>query len=221
MPKFLIVAATRFEVQPLIDHFKISLSQSEGLTHLKQNNTDISLLITGIGLVNTAYHMGRVHGSSFDIIINAGICGSFNRDFLLGEVVNIQSDCIAEMGAEDDEQFITYTDMGLGGTNIYENKISFEYSPLNNLKKANAISVNKVHGNAESIEKIQSLFSPDVESMEGAAFFRGCNNISGNYLQLRSISNYVEKRDKSKWNIPLAIGNLNAFLIKLIEDLNT
>jgi futalosine hydrolase len=78
-----------------------------------------------------------------------------------------------------------------------------------------------VHGNEDSIRTITNLFSPDIESMEGAAFFRGCNRLSENYFQVRAVSNYVEKRDKSKWDIPLAINNLNNFCITLINDLNT
>jgi futalosine hydrolase len=54
--------------------------------------------------------------------------------------------------------------------------------------------------------------------MEGAAFFAACAGISGNYIQVRTISNYVEKRDKEKWQMPLAIRNLNDFLITFIKN---
>jgi futalosine hydrolase len=39
------------------------------------------------------------------------------------------------------------------------------------------------------------------------------------FLQLRSVSNYVEIRDKSKWNIPLAVKQLNDKLKELILQL--
>ena len=52
--------------------------------------------------------------------------------------------------------------------------------------------------------------------MEGAAFLASCGHAK-HYTQIRAISNYVEKRDKSKWNMPLAIKNLNDFLINFIE----
>jgi futalosine hydrolase len=55
--------------------------------------------------------------------------------------------------------------------------------------------------------------------MEGAAFFAGCIDFEADYIQIRAISNYVEKRDKSKWNLPLAIQNLNNELIQLITQL--
>jgi futalosine hydrolase len=39
-------------------------------------------------------------------------------------------------------------------------------------------------------------------------------------IQLRAVSNYVEKRNKDAWNIPLAIENLNKQLIAIINDFN-
>ena len=54
--------------------------------------------------------------------------------------------------------------------------------------------------------------------MEGASFFAACDNNINNYLQIRAISNYVENRDKSKWQMPLAIKNLNEYLITLLNN---
>ena len=41
-----------------------------------------------------------------------------------------------------------------------------------------------------------------------------------NFLQLRSISNYVEERNKANWDIPLAIKNLNDKLSEVIDVLS-
>ena len=54
--------------------------------------------------------------------------------------------------------------------------------------------------------------------MEGAAFFAGCKRLD-NFTQIRAVSNYVEKRDKSKWNISLAIENLNKTLQKTLQEI--
>ena len=78
--------------------------------------------------------------------------------------------------------------------------------------------MNTVHGNDVSIEKVKQLYHPGVESMEGAAFFAACSGTKGNSVQIRAISNYVEKRDKEKWQMPLAIKNLNDFLITFIKN---
>jgi futalosine hydrolase len=166
-------------------------------------------------MVNTAYYMGHYAHNDFSHLINVGICGAFSRQLKLGDVVNVVEDRIAEMGAEDGEEFIQYEELKLGGTSVYKSHSSMNLD----LPKVKGITVNTVHGCDETITKVLRLFYPEVESMEGAAFFRGCENLIGNCLQIRAVSNYVEKRDKSKWDIPLAIKNVNDFIIELVEGL--
>lgn len=55
--------------------------------------------------------------------------------------------------------------------------------------------------------------------MEGAAFFFACNRFKIPCLQLRSVSNYMEKRNVKNWNIPLALRLLNEAAIELIGNL--
>jgi futalosine hydrolase len=55
--------------------------------------------------------------------------------------------------------------------------------------------------------------------MEGAAFMMVCQKFNITFIQIRSISNYVEERDKEKWDLDLAIKNLNNQLRTIINDL--
>ena len=87
------------------------------------------------------------------------------------------------------------------------------------MPKVKAISVNTTHGDDESIKKVKGLFNPQVESMEGAAFFYACLLEGITCAQVRSISNRVEKRNKDNWNIPLAVKNLCATTLKIINTL--
>ncbi len=219
LKKILIVSATKYEIEILLSIFKINVNNETGLFISNKFPLDISVLITGVGMVNTAFLMGKYSNHNFDFTINFGVCGAFNRNLKIGEVVNVTNDRLSEMGAEDGENFIKYDELKLGGTNVFECLIKTENVTLNNLKKVSGITVNTVHGKDESIKKTTQQFNPDVESMEGAAFFRSCSGLSTNHLQIRAISNYVEKRDKSKWNMPLAINNLNETAIKIIYEL--
>jgi futalosine hydrolase len=81
-----------------------------------------------------------------------------------------------------------------------------------------AITVNKVHGNENSISKIVAQFNPEIESMEGAAFFYACEQTKTCCMQIRAISNIVEKRNREKWQIGLAIKKLNDTLIQIFES---
>jgi futalosine hydrolase len=64
----------------------------------------------------------------------------------------------------------------------------------------------------------EKKFDADIETMEGAAFFYSCLQLKIPFLQIRAISNFVEPRDKSKWNIPLALENLST---EIFDFLNT
>ena len=217
MPKVLIVAATKQEITPLLQYYSI-VATGEGL-FMAQSGDELAVLITGVGMVNTAFQMGRISQTTFDYVLNLGIAGAFNRTIKLGEVVNVEEDTIAEMGAEAGTDFIKYADLNLGGTNIYKNASNLNNPHIAKLRAVRAITVNKVHGNEASIKKTVELYHPDIESMEGAAFMCSAPFISTSYIQLRAISNYVEKRDKSKWDITLAVKNLNALALELIQAL--
>jgi futalosine hydrolase len=56
-----------------------------------------------------------------------------------------------------------------------------------------------------------------VESMEGVAVFYVCNWLGVKCCQIRAISNYVEPRDASKWDIPQALENLKTSVLNLLK----
>lgn len=197
----LIVAATQPEIQPLLDYFG--------------EEKPFDILITGVGMVATAFALGeKLIQKRYDLAINIGIAGSFDRKIALGEVVEIINDTLSELGAEDDQNFIPITALGFG-----ENEFSSSNMLFLPVKKVNAITVNTVHGEEKSIQKTKSIFNPHLESMEGAAFFYACKKSNVPSLQIRSVSNYVEKRNRENWKIGLAVKNLNDFVIDLLEKL--
>lgn len=218
MAHILIVSATQFEIQPLLEKYSIIVTGDGLVDSYIGENRKLSVLITGVGMVNTAFQIGKNSHQVYDAIINVGICGAFNHYLKLGDVVHVTNDELSEMGAENGDEFLKYKDLELGGTNVYENKWIMRSKEIAELKTVKGITVNKVHGNTESIERVKKLFSPDVESMEGAAFFAACKGFS-NYTQIRAVSNYVEKRDKTKWEIQLAISNLNKKVLNILTEL--
>jgi futalosine hydrolase len=219
LKKFLIVVATKFEVEALLKYYNVTDVGDFGI-YKSNKEIDLSVLITGVGMVNTAYYLGKYSNNLFDCVINIGICGAVNKNLNIAEVVNVTEDTFSELGAEDGAAFIKYNDLNLGGNNTFKNFEQLNNVTLNKLKKVTGITVNTIHGNDESIKKVILIYNPDVESMEGAAFFYGCKSFSKNYFQIRAVSNYVEKRDKSKWNIPLAITNLNETVINIINEIH-
>lgn len=189
--KILVVAATEAEIRPFLD-----------------TNPACDVLITGVGMVATTYQLTRkLSAEKYDLVINVGIAGSFDGSIELGSVVEVISDGFPELGAEDGENFIDLFSMGFVSPDDapFKNKRLENSFLMEELPKVGGITVNKVHGNEVSIAKALKLFPAEVESMEGAAFFYVCLSEGVKCVQLRSISNYVERRNRESWNIPLAI----------------
>ncbi|MEO6903241.1 MAG: futalosine hydrolase [Bacteroidia bacterium] len=216
--KILIVAATKYEIDPTILQCENTNYLMPNLIECKYKNTHLFFLITGVGMVATAYYTGKIVDDTFDAAFNVGICGSFNQHLELGTVVNVYEDVFSELGAESGTDFLSTDELALAATTKITN---LKYGAINQilelLPKVNGITVNTVHGNEASINKVFDKFHPMVESMEGAAFMFVCENENIPYAQIRTVSNFVEVRNKDKWNIPLAIDNLNKKLIEIID----
>jgi futalosine hydrolase len=216
MIKVILVSATVFEIEPtllFLEHFKAAKPHTFIFGKL-----EIEVCITRVGMVNTAFELGKIAGKHFDIAINAGVAGSFG-EYDPGDVVNVTDDCFSELGAEDGSRFLSIDVLGLGEqkTGLF----NLVHNPVTDkLPMVSGITVNTVHGNKESIEKVINEFKADVETMEGAAFIHAANVFHWRAIQLRAISNRVERRNKENWQMPLAIKNLNEVLIELIKNLN-
>ena len=170
------------------------------------------ILITGIGMVNSSIKLTqRLTLKSYDLIINMGIAGSFTKDLKIGEVVEVVQDEFSELGFEDGDRFSVLSDFNLN-TKYYNPSTT-------NLKKVRSITVNTVHGNPKSINNIIKRTNTEIESMEGAAIFKVCQVFGIKCIQIRSISNIVELRDKDSWNIDLAVKNLNREVQSIISSL--
>ena len=170
------------------------------------------ILITGVGMMNTTLNLAnKLSDTIYDLVINMGIAGSFNSEIKIGDVVEVVEDIFSEIGFEDGDIFSEFTNFEIKNTFVIEGRT--------NLKKVKGITVNTVHGNQNSIDEIVSRLNPDIESMEGASVFMVCNNFNVPCIQIRSISNKVEKRNTENWNLTLAIENLNSTVKQIISEL--
>ena len=180
----------------------------------KEIQTNYPHLVTGVGMVATAISVSKALSEKhYDLVVNAGLAGSFNRSISLGSVVEVVRDQLSEIGAQDGSQFLNPIEIGLDATIIVEMPVQTD------LPAVSGITVNTVHGDDKAIFQIVHRLNPQVESMEGAACMLACKNLGVPCVQLRAISNYVEKRNKANWDIPLAIRNLNQELSKFLAKL--
>jgi futalosine hydrolase len=217
--RILLVAATLPEVTPLIEALFLQKDEEENLyTPRHASVVNCSVLITGAGMVPTAFALARhLPRNVYHLVINLGIAGSFDRGIALGEVVEITEDTFAELGAEDGKKFISIEKLGFGAS-IFKPTSNISHFTKNvTLPKARGITVNTVHGNDDSIANILERLNPQLESMEGAAFFYACHELKVPCLQIRAVSNYVEKRNRDNWQIGLAVKNLNNFALDFLK----
>lgn len=221
----LIVAATPFEMAPLENYLNTHFKKGKKY-RFEKDNLYIDLLATGVGMAHTGYALGKyLSKNRYDWALNMGIAGCFRTDWSLGTVVNILSERFADLGAEQaDGSFQDVFEMGF----LEENLIFSKNGSMQNntaqgfsfLPAANGLTINKVTGSAPTIQAIREKYpDADIESMEGAAFFYACLMEKIPFLEIRAISNYIEPRNKSKWDIPLAIENLNNIVTELLNTL--
>lgn len=208
--KILIVAATRNELAGFCLYFNLP-DEDFIQTPL------FDLLFTGVGMTATAFALGQNLPNSYHMVVNMGIAGCYDRNIPLGTLLNITKDTFAELGAEDHDEFLPVDRMGFGKSS-YLQKYTPDFEQLTHMPQVSGITVNRVHGNAESIRQITERLHPVTESMEGAAVFYCCAQLGIPCLQVRSISNYVEPRNRAAWQIDLALKNLNEWAIDFLTN---
>jgi futalosine hydrolase len=179
-----------------------------------------------MGLTASTYAITKqLQTKKYDIVIQAGIAGCHTNNFLLGDVVVIKDEAIADMGVVENKSFHTIFDMKL----VKPNEAPYQQQKLKNpnkiwlqrskLKAVSAISVNQISSGKKAAALLYEKYNAVAESMEGAALHYVCLLEQIPFLQIRSFSNYAGERNKKKWQLKKAITNLNKELIRLIESL--
>src|SRR4051794_35172230 len=96
----LLVVATSGELAPLADTLGAASARDPMLSRYHYSGHTVDVLTTGVGMVATAAHCSRVLARTpYDLALNVGVCGSFDRAFAPAAVVHVISDRIAELGA--------------------------------------------------------------------------------------------------------------------------
>jgi futalosine hydrolase len=175
--------------------------------------------VTGIGLAPTAYHTLKcLQAGHFDMAVNIGIAGSFTERLPVGSVCVVNKEYFGDCGIQTPKGFFTLFDEHILNDNTFPFVDGALHAPVQpmayiaGIPAATGVTVHTVSGEPQRIAELQSRFSPGIETMESAAFFYVCLQEKIPFLALRAISNKVEPRDKSKWNIPQALQNLSSVL---------
>ncbi len=205
-----LVAATPFEIKEEI---------------FADTNHNIQFLYTGVGILLSAVSLTQhVLRHKPDVMIQLGIAGSFNNQISLGDVVVIDKEYLGDTGVWENGEWKDVFDLNL----VKKDESPFHNKYLQNqtldtwnvlhLPKVTGVTINQITTDELTKKWIKTNYNADVESMEGTSLHYVCNLFPVPFLQVRSISNYVGERDKTKWKIKEAIENVNEAVRKMLTS---
>ncbi len=191
--------------------------------------------ISGIGKTNAA-HTASVLIRNYlpAMIINFGIGGAYPSSGLnVGDIAIATKEVYADEGVDLKSGFHTLRKIGIPllqtGRRRYFNEFPLDKSlsksafdaahPLFSSRKGTFSTVSTCTGTTERARELSERFRAICENMEGAAIAHICRLYEIPCVEIRSISNMVEERNTSKWDVRLAAENCQNAVIAFLDSL--
>ena len=168
-----------------------------------------SFMLTGIGTTSTCYRLtknileARSNNINYDLAINIGIAGSFDLNkYPIGSASIIEKEYFGDLGFETmfgfqtlfQYQLLDANSFPFNGGALLLNKLEGKLSPILDIAPyAVGVTVQTVTGDPAKVQSIRERFNPEIESMEGAAFYYVCLQERVNFIELRTVSNEDRK----------------------------
>ena len=213
----ILAAATVMEVLPLMN---------ELATKNRFPYHEIVIVITGVGQVSTTYTLTRkIMQRKPDLILQAGIAGSLDKQIPPLSIVAIRTECWADLGVMENNLWKNIFELGLEEPDLFPYSEGVLRNPLidkwnvTGLREVNGVTVNEILTSTKRLGQARIKFQAQVESMEGAALHFVCLKEDVPFFQVRSISNFSGERDKKNWKMHAAITSLNESLISILSKL--
>jgi futalosine hydrolase len=182
----LFVAATLLEAEWLIAKLRLLPVQPGLLWRGLHRGTDVGVLVTVLRPQRA---------------VNIGVAGAFSNDLVLEQVVLVQHDTYADLGAETaDGGFQPMLELGFAvlavGEHAFGNTLAATVALQVPHVPVHGLTVNTITGTAATRQQLVHRWpAAQIETMEGAAFFHSCTALGVLAAQLRAISNYVGPRN--------------------------
>lgn len=239
MKTITVIAATPLELTALIEAFHARPHPASLPWEIfVANEAPIKMLfvISGIGTSN-ASAASALMAQLFapDLIITTGCCGAYpGSGLIIGDIALATSEVFADEGVVTPEGWQSLEQIGIPLLEV-NGKRYFNEIPLSPRANAAAqevagrlgsdpiaagrfLTVATCSGTNARGTELTDRFHGICENMEGAAVALMAARYGIECLELRGISNYVEDRDRTRWNIKLAAANSQRFLEHFIRD---
>jgi futalosine hydrolase len=195
----------------------------------------IIFVATGIGIANAAAATASlIHLYSPHLLVTTGCAGAYPGSGLeIGDLALATTEIFADEGVAVPEGWQGLEYMGLPllvrNESRYFNEIPL--SPLAvehavviaqqsgiSLRRGTFLTVSTCSGTSSRGKELSCRFAGICENMEGASVALTAARYGIDCLEVRGISNHVEDRDISQWDIRRAVTGAQNFIERLIRD---
>ena len=237
MKPFLVISAVEQEISYLIRVLGCTRICDRGFADVyagRVGQRPIFIAATGIGKVNAASGTASlILQWQPELVINTGCAGAYPEAGLkTGDLAIAVSELFGDEGVITPEGWKGFDCIGIPVLELkgerYYNEIPLSFSATEKavqlalaldipLRRGRFLTVSTCSGTALRGRELYDRFAPVCESMEGAAVALVSLQHGIDCIELRGISNMVEDRDLSRWNITLAAEQSQRFLLKYLE----
>ena len=238
MPHTLVVtAATHGELALMIKALGGTSRQTAGgipVWEVDAGGGSVILAVTGMGKINAAAATAvLIERHAPSLVINTGCAGAFPESCLVvGDLALAMAEVCADEGALTPAGWLSLEGIGIPAVER-KGKRYFNEFPLSlavaeravhlatslgiPLTRGKFLTVSTCSGTGERGRELYGRYGALCENMEGAAVAQVALRYGIDCLEVRGISNLVEDRDPSRWDIPLAVERAQRFLLKFIS----
>ncbi|QWV94036.1 futalosine hydrolase [Geomonas oryzisoli] len=237
MNRIIVTASTWMELSALVAATSAVALPGAGplpVYRAGKGRTELLFVQTGIGKVNAAIAATLLcERYAPDLVVNTGCGGAFvGSGLAVGDLAVADSECLADEGVQTPAG---WRGLDLIGIPVYEGRGErlFNRIPLDRdvargaLDLATAggfkalmgpfLTVSTCSGTASQGEELLRRFPGVCENMEGAAVAQVAFSHGVPCLEIRGISNMVEDRDLSRWDLKGAVSEVQRFLTLYLE----
>ena len=239
METIAVTAATPLEISALIEAFQAQRYPAPlpwDIYVAEEASRKIIFSISGIGTSNAAAASALLaHLFAPGLLITTGCAGAYPGCGLgIGDIALATSEVFADEGVVIPEGWRSLRQIGIpllerNGRRFF-NEIPLTAQVTSAAEKVaehlgiaapatgRFLTVATCSGTTARGTELQERFDGICENMEGAAVALVAARYGIACMELRGISNYVEERDRARWDIHLAVVNSQRFLEQFIRD---
>ncbi|MCJ7615495.1 MAG: futalosine hydrolase [Desulfobacterales bacterium] len=238
----IVSAAVEEELSNLIDRIESPVFSSAGGRKTTRGyiaGKSVRALITGPGTVNTVQSLtAAIETARPSLIIQTGCAGAFRESGLnIGDIAIATEEIDIQLGIEAENDslplnelpFSTIKSNEIDLKNRYPLDIELVNKALETLTKVFEgksivvmkgpfVTVSTITATDRRAKDIYKHYSPCMEGMEGAGAAHLAIHYDIPFLEIRSASNFVGKRDRDSWNLPLAFERGALAVLNLIRN---